>query len=278
MQHIFDIDIAKEYGLEVAIFIKNIAFWVKHNKCNDYNFHNERYWTYNTQNALTELFPYWNRDQIKRIIKKSYDLNLLEKGNFNQKNYDRTTWFSLTDKGHKLFNISLGRNRPTEDTKMPNPLGENAQPIPDINTDNKQQIKIKDKAQPKKQVAVEIDLPDWLDKQTWEDFKQHRKEIKKPMSDLAQRKTINQLDKMRSKGQNAEDVLNQSIANGWQGVFEIKQFKEIAYGNQQPKFKSAAEKFWERNTAGLPEFENYRRGREISSDKTDICSSSEFLF
>jgi hypothetical protein len=43
MQHIFDVDMAKKYGLEVSIFMKNIYFWVKHNQCNDCNFYEERY-------------------------------------------------------------------------------------------------------------------------------------------------------------------------------------------------------------------------------------------
>jgi hypothetical protein len=279
MQHIFDIDIAKKYGLEVSIFMKNISFWVKHNQSNDINFNENRYWTYNTQSALTDLFPYWSRDQIKRIIKKSYDLNLLMKGNFNQINYDRTTWFSLTDYGHNLFGLTLGRKCPIESMESPTPLGGIAQPIPDNKPDNKQKIKDKIKAQPKNQVAVVVDLPKWLDKNLWEDFKQFRKEMKKPMTELMQKKMINRLEKMRSEGQNVEDVLNQSMANGWQGVFEVKSTKERSYGNQQSEVKSSAQRFWERNTAGLPEYDRSVRGeREISENTTDLCSSTDFLF
>jgi len=88
---------------------------------------------------------------------------------------------------------------------------------------------IKDKketlAQPEKKVAVvsePIVLPDWLPSETWEEFKQHRKQLKKPMSELAQKKSIKQLEKMRSDGQDVVQVIEASIANGWQGLFEIK--------------------------------------------------------
>lgn len=113
------------------------------------------------------------------------------------------------------------------------PLSGKTAPTNNIDNTNKTK-KIKNKnPQPKKQVAVvsqELDFPDWLNKETWEDFKQHRKEIKKPMSFLAQKKTINQLTKMKEKGQDIDQVLNNSIANGWQGIFEIKQRKEILHG------------------------------------------------
>ena len=33
MEHSFDINIAKEYGIEEAIFIKHFYFWVKKNAC-----------------------------------------------------------------------------------------------------------------------------------------------------------------------------------------------------------------------------------------------------
>lgn len=129
-QHLFDIEIAKKYGLEVSIFLKCISLWLNYNYGNDMNFHEGRYWTYNTQDALTHHFPYWSRDQIKRIIKKSIDLKLLIKNKFNKHNYDQTSWFSLTDEGHKLLSVPIGRNRPMEKTKSPNAVGEIAQPIP----------------------------------------------------------------------------------------------------------------------------------------------------
>ena len=157
-----------------------------------------------------------------------------------------------------------------------NPVSGKSAPTNNIYNTNKIKKKKINIPQPKKQVAFVVDLPDWLDKETWEDFKQYRKEIKKEMTELSQKKMIKILDKMRSKGQNVEDVLNQSIANRWQGVFEIKQFKEIQNGNQQSK--SVAQRVWERSTQGLPEFEKYRNQRELSSNSTDIRSTSEFLF
>jgi len=230
MQHIFDVDVAVKYGMDVATFIKNISFWVVKNQSNNEHFHDGRYWTYNKLDAFTLIFPYWSKDQIRRIIVKCVNHDLIVKGNYNKSGYDQTLWYSLSDFGHKLLNIDIIPDRHRDVAKSPDRRGETPTPIPYINTDNKPYIKDKDKAQPKKPVACEIELPDWLPKETWEEFKQHRKEMKKPMSTLAQKKTIAQLDKMRVNGQDIVSVINQSIANGWQGIFELKS-QGSGYGN-----------------------------------------------
>lgn len=55
---------------------------------------------------------------------------------------------------------------------------------------------------------------------TWEEFKEHRRLIKKPMTDLAMEKMLKRLSGERTE--TAIAMLEQSIENGWQGVFEIK--------------------------------------------------------
>ena len=39
MEHSFDIDIAKEYGIECAIILKHLYFWIEKNKACDRHFH-----------------------------------------------------------------------------------------------------------------------------------------------------------------------------------------------------------------------------------------------
>lgn len=226
MKHLFDVEIAKSYGIDVAVFLENLSFWIIKNQANKEHFHDGRYWTYNSLDAFTVIFPYLSKKQIRRIIDKSFKEDLIVKGNYNQIGYDRTVWYSLSDKGHALFGMEIC---PNEQIDMPKWAHQNVQtgtPIPYINTDNKPDIKDKDKAQRKKRVdAVSeqpIVLPDWLPNEVWEEFKQHRKDMKKPMSVLAQKKTINQLEKMRERGQDIQAVIDQSIANGWQGLFELK--------------------------------------------------------
>lgn len=135
MHHSFDVEIATRFGVNVAIFLNNVAFWIKKNQANNEHFYDGRYWTYNSSDALSEIFPYWSPDQMDRLIKKCTSLGLLVIDNFNKKTYDRTRWYGLTDKSLELFNLTLPRNRGMDPAKPPNPSREIAGPIPDINTD-----------------------------------------------------------------------------------------------------------------------------------------------
>lgn len=152
MHHSFDISIAEKFGVNVAIFLNNVAFWVKKNQANNRHFYDGRYWTYNSSDALSSLFPYWSSDQIDRLVKKCTSLGLVVIDNFNEKTYDRTRWYGLTDKGLELFNMTLPRNRGMDSAKSPNPSREIAEPIPDIKPD----IKPNKREQPRKKPRVPL--------------------------------------------------------------------------------------------------------------------------
>lgn len=61
------------------------------------------------------------------------------------------------------------------------------------------------------------------------EFLKMRKSIKKPMTDRAMNLLINKLDRLGSNDNEKIEILNQSIFNSWQGVFELKN-KEISKG------------------------------------------------
>ncbi|MFS1538035.1 MAG: hypothetical protein ACL7BU_04375 [Candidatus Phlomobacter fragariae] len=82
-----------------------------------------------------------------------------------------------------------------------------------------------------------VELPSWLSKSIWNSWWQYRKEINKPIkSQMTVNQTIKLLVRCRERGHQPEDIINTSIANGWQGLFEPKdiqskksryRFKEI---------------------------------------------------
>jgi len=57
---------------------------------------------------------------------------------------------------------------------------------------------------------------------TLESFVENRKKIKKPMTDRAVTLLLGELDKLASSDQEKIAILEQSIFNGWQGVFALK--------------------------------------------------------
>lgn len=131
MNHFFNIYIAKEFGIEEAILFNNIYYWIEKNRANEKHFHNEKYWTYSTKKAFREYFPYLTERKIGYALKNLLDNGLIEKGDFNEKSFDNTSWFAITDKGYYVL-----QNCNTDLTKLSDGDDKNVRPIPNINTYN----------------------------------------------------------------------------------------------------------------------------------------------
>lgn len=137
MTHTFDVDIAKEYGVDIAIVVNNIAFWLQKNKANKKHIYDGKIWTYNTTKAFTELFPYWTQNQIRRILDNMEKDGILEIGNYNATAYDRTKWYTFTDAFVKTH-TSICENTQMDLAENPNGFDENHEPIPDNKPVDKQ--------------------------------------------------------------------------------------------------------------------------------------------
>jgi hypothetical protein len=94
MNHSFNIEDAKTYGVNCAVILENIRFWVAKNKANDKHNYDGKYWTYNSIKAFHELFPYLTERQIRTALDKLVEVGIVQKGNYNQNPYDRTSWYS----------------------------------------------------------------------------------------------------------------------------------------------------------------------------------------
>ena len=79
---------------------------------------------------------------------------------------------------------------------------------------------------------LETELPDWLSAETWLSWVTYRKEIGKSIkSKQSVTQAINVLSRSLEKGYTPEEIINQSIASGWQGIFEPNTPK----GKSQPR-------------------------------------------
>ncbi|EKC2192502.1 replication protein [Salmonella enterica] len=69
--------------------------------------------------------------------------------------------------------------------------------------------------------ASSVQLPDWLSSIIWSSWVEYRRDLKKPIkSQQTVTQAINLLDRCRLNGYTPEEIINRSIANGWQGLFE----------------------------------------------------------
>lgn len=104
MEHSFNVQFAKKYGIEEAIIVHNFYFWLRKNIANEKHLHNGRAWTYNSNTAFTLLFPYINKTKVFRVLKNLEENKIILKGNFNENVWDKTLWYSFSDFGFSELN------------------------------------------------------------------------------------------------------------------------------------------------------------------------------
>lgn len=64
-----------------------------------------------------------------------------------------------------------------------------------------------------------IEVPDFIDGDLLLDWIQHRKEMRKPLTQTAQKRLVSRLEKLRDQGHDPNACIEHSMANGYQGIF-----------------------------------------------------------
>lgn len=123
------------YGVNAAIILQNIYFWVLKNKANKKHFYDGKYWTYNSRSAFNELFPYLSERQIKTAIDKLVADGVIQTGCYNEDTRDRTLWYTVTKRGFCIL-----QKCGSQAAEMSDANDGNVTPLPyinqtDINTD-----------------------------------------------------------------------------------------------------------------------------------------------
>ena len=239
MEHHFNVELAKEYGILEAVLLNNLQFWIEKNRANGTNFHDGHYWTYNSAKAFSELFPYASQKQIRKALQNLIAEGIIQTGNYNKNPYDRTLWYSFTEKGDSIFQMG----------KIDVPKRENGndlegQPIPDNKTDNKTDNKLKESKKEesnntqiehvekttcrkkKKTMSYDEQIAEYTQNEDLQNalkaFLQMRSFIKKPMTEYALKLMLKKLDEFGNTDDTKVAILNQSITNNWQGIFPSK--------------------------------------------------------
>ena len=124
---VFSRDLAciKEIGINGAIVMQQLHYWIDINKKGylkgDKSYLNKyqlgRFWTYNTlEKWHTENFPFWSEKTMRRTFDKLIAEGYVITGNFNEKGYDQTLWYTinyekLSEKEKEIDNLKAIREK-----------------------------------------------------------------------------------------------------------------------------------------------------------------------
>ncbi|KTB50172.1 replication protein [Klebsiella quasipneumoniae] len=192
-----------------------------------YGFNKKSDWVSNEQiSVLTGILPHKCSAAKSALVKRGI---LTQTGRVIGINKAVSEWSSLPVKGTEkkpyLKKVTL-----PESGKKSLPESGNAYYPNQVNTKDKHTKDNKDNINnpPKSPRAVSFDasavqLPDWLSAEIWLSWVAYRRDLKKPIkSQQTVTQAINLLDRCRLNGYSPDEIINQSIANGWQGLFEPK--------------------------------------------------------
>ncbi|HBR5274911.1 replication protein [Klebsiella pneumoniae] len=196
-----------------------------------YGFNKKSDWVSNEQiSVLTGILPHKCSAAKSTLVKRGI---LTQTGRVIGINKAVSEWSSLPVKGTEkkpyLKKVTL-----PESGKKSLPESGNAYYPNQVNTKDKHTKDNKDNINnpPKSPRAVSFDasavqLPDWLSAEIWSSWVAYRRDLKKPIkSQQTVTQAINLLDRCRLNGYSPDEIINQSIANGWQGLFEPKGAKQ----------------------------------------------------
>lgn len=132
----FNGELAQKYGVNEAVFLHALAFWVAKNQANGKHLHDGRTWTYNTRAAWVKLFPFWTAKQIRRITDHLVEEKAVLTGNFSEDKADRTLWYALADPILEVYSLLAPTICPNGQMHLP----ERAQPIAQTGKCNKETV------------------------------------------------------------------------------------------------------------------------------------------
>lgn len=245
MIYSFDTDLACELGVNEAILLNNLVFWIAKNKANNKNFFEGRYWTYNTAEAFKELFSFWSVRQIRYSLSKLQKQGVILSGKFNKNKNDKTKWYALTDDYLYLITpkvktkMSQGCDKIVSEACDKIVTSYNIQ-IENINTDSNTNISTNDATQ-KEEIKSEFDYSGFNNEEAeaindWLSYKRTLKVKDATIRSVMIKKIRGKCLAYSTKGMLVE-AINNSIANGYTGLIEPRELK----GRSLPKKETVQE-------------------------------------
>ena len=132
MKHYFNVEVAKDLGINAAVVFENLAFWIKRNAEAGRNLKDGAFWMYATQKDIAAQFDHLSPKQTRTAIERLVSAGYVETGRHNRHGYDRISWYRLTEKGESVC-LPGRKAKPARAVSF----ARKGEPIPDIKPDIK---------------------------------------------------------------------------------------------------------------------------------------------
>ena len=192
-------------------------------------------------------------EALEFVLRKFFKLQ--EDGTYTQKRIELTIQeYQGQSITNKINGAKGGRPKGKNKAKETQPVNKKTHSVnleSEINpTESLNQEPLTINHKPLKEVKEKWSLPEWVNADAWSEFESHRKQINKPLTDLARTKAAKCLDGFSHDEQ--QRAIDDSIQSRWSGIFPKKSTgakNETGSSNTRPKSK--AEGFWDHTKARI---------------------------
>jgi uncharacterized protein YdaU (DUF1376 family) len=184
---------------------------------------------YDTELALTSDIKRLEKLLLCTTEEEKNALNLIleeffeatEEGFYNERCNEEITKYRANASAKAKAGIASAEARRRKRTERQQNLTERQQNLTDEQqTKNQEPLTNKDIKESKPKKKKIFILPDWVNKAAWNEFEKHRRDIRKPLTELAKTKAANCLNGFSPEEQQA--AIDQTIQNRWTGIFPKK--------------------------------------------------------
>lgn len=161
---------------------------------------------------LMEKWKWKNKDRVHRFMKRLQKRDMIRDTSRN---------------GHLIYSINKYNDfqvvglpkRDKERTVGATPVQRECDKEEALETLETEEVK---KRTPALRVVASKPLPDWLPLEAWSGYLEMRRKMKKSPTDHGVDLLLVKLEKLRAKGHDPGDILDNSTQNNWTGIFEPK--------------------------------------------------------
>jgi len=198
--HTVDPDVAKDLGVNAGIVYAFIRYFCasKEAEQSERSYHDGRYWIFNSIASFQRLFPYLSEKQIRSALRELENAKYIKSGVFNKHARDRTKWY--TD-----LRVSIC---PQRQVHLPSGA--------DVICPQGQTITQDTQDTPNKKIQKETvlgNLEAVLETEIAKGVIQHRKGLRKPLTELAAKRLAAKFAKWADPNEAAAMM----VERGWQG-------------------------------------------------------------
>ena len=267
----FHTSLAVAIGVNEAIILQKINLWLN---CRPKDA-DGRSWIYNSYKSWQEQLPFFSESTIRRTISNLVKIGVIIKGNFNKTKFDKTTWYSIDyEKLDKIIEdkvTSIDTNEQNNECKIDTSMCSNwthGEVQNEQTNTNEYTMNIKKE---KKESEIDLIIKERIQdedlKNVIYDFIKMRKTIKRPMTTRAVNMLIDKLNKFSNNVKEQQLILDKSIMNCWQDIYQLKDDEKIKIEKENCKNNNQIQYTYDYNNLSTQEYGELLKLRHMNENE-----------